>query len=111
MEQLSQIKGYKTLTDKSFAFKDCRKTIGPYHHYAPTSTRSDQDIHKFYEDLEQTIKGDFNAKVEGREENVVGPHRLDLRNIRGEKLFERCHKNSLNIGKTRFQQPTRVRRK
>ncbi|GFN81559.1 ras-related protein rab-1a [Plakobranchus ocellatus] len=31
--------------------------------------------------------GDFNAKVgEGREENIVGPHGLGTRNLRGEKI-------------------------
>ena len=39
--------------------------------------------------------GDFNAKVEGREENVVGPHGLGIRTIPGEKLVEWCHTNNL----------------
>ena len=66
------------------------------HIYASISTGDDTD--KFYEDLEQAkvqsrqqdpliIMGQFNAKVgERREENVVGPHGLKIRNIRGKKL-------------------------
>ena len=61
--------------------------------YTPTSTSSDEDIEKFFEDLELakaecrqldplTIMGDFKAKVgEGREENVVGACGLGIRNI------------------------------
>ena len=33
------------------------------------------------------LQGDFNAKVEGREENVVGLHSLGTRNMRGKKLY------------------------
>ncbi|GFN90701.1 craniofacial development protein 2-like protein [Plakobranchus ocellatus] len=52
--------------------------------------------------------GDFNAKVgEGREENIVGPHGLGTRNLRGEKLVEWCKMNNLIIGNTWFQQPPR----
>ena len=32
------------------------------------------------------IMGNFNAKSEGREENLVGPLGLGIRNIPGEKL-------------------------
>ncbi|GFO12223.1 MORC family CW-type Zinc finger protein 3 [Plakobranchus ocellatus] len=87
--------------------------------YAPTSACSDDDIEKFYEELEEArtqcsqqnpliIMGDFNAKVgEGREENIVGPHGLGTRNLRGEKLVEWCKMNNLIIGNTWFQQPPR----
>ena len=66
--------------------------------YASTLSSSDEDTEQFYEDLEQAgvqcrqqvcliIMGDFNAKVgEGKEENVVGPHGLGIRNIRREKI-------------------------
>ncbi|KAK3793172.1 hypothetical protein RRG08_009471 [Elysia crispata] len=38
----------------------------------------------------------FDAKAgEMREENVVGPHGLGIRNIQGEKLVEWCHMNNL----------------
>ena len=47
------------------------------------------------------IMGDFNTKV--GKENVVGPHRLRIRNIRGDKLVE-CHTTLL---KERLQQPKR----
>ena len=61
--------------------------------YAPTSTSSDEDIEKFYGNLEQAkvqcrqqdtliIMGDFNAKVgEGREDILVGPHGLGIGNM------------------------------
>ena len=51
--------------------------------------------------------GKFNAKVEGREENVVGPPGLGIRNMLGEKLVEWCHTNNFIIRNTCFQQPTR----
>ena len=65
--------------------------------YVPTSTRSDEDIEKFYGNLEQAkaqyrqqdpliIMGNFNAKVgKGRQENVVRPHGLGIRNIDEER--------------------------
>ena len=60
--------------------------------YALTATSSDEDIEKFYEDLEQARRnvdsfGDFNAKVgEGREENIVGPHGLGIKTGRKTNL-------------------------
>ncbi|GFO04516.1 craniofacial development protein 2 [Plakobranchus ocellatus] len=68
---------------------------------------SDDDIEKFYEELEEAktqcsqqnpliIMGDFNAKVgEGREENIVGPHGLGTRNLRGENSNHGFYKSGL----------------
>ena len=68
--------------------------------YLQTSNNNCDDIEKFYEDLEQAkvlcrqqdpliIMGDFNVKIgERREEKRVGPHRLDIRNMPGEKLIK-----------------------
>ncbi|GFO13734.1 all-trans-retinol 13,14-reductase [Plakobranchus ocellatus] len=73
---------------------------------------------RFYEELEEAktqcsqqnpliIMGDFNARKYAREENIVGPHGLGTRNLRGEKLVEWCKMNNLIIGNTWFQQPPR----
>ena len=48
---------------------------------------------------------DFNAKEKGRKENVIGPHKLGIRNMRGEKLVAWCQTDNL-IGNTWFQQPS-----
>ncbi|GFO36777.1 craniofacial development protein 2-like protein [Plakobranchus ocellatus] len=115
------VKGYWTLSDRIILLKIAGKPldINIIQVYAPTSACSDDDIEKFYEELEEVktqcsqqnpliIMGDFNAKVgEGREENIVGPHGLGTRNLRGEKLVEWCKMNNLIIGNTWFQQPPR----
>lgn len=61
----------------------------------------------FYEHIEMAIKqcksqkntiilGDFNAKVgEGRQENIIGPYGLGIRNKRGERLVEWARVTSL----------------
>ncbi|GFS13724.1 craniofacial development protein 2-like [Elysia marginata] len=80
---------------------------------------SEEDIEKFYEELETAkkqckpqnpliIMGDFNAKV-GQEqvEDIVGNHGLGIKNERGEKLIEWCQTNNIIIGNTWFQQPPR----
>ena len=83
--------------------------------YAPTQDYSDEDIEKFYEEIQQAIKytnsndvllviGDFNAKV-GMEamEDVVGKFGIGSRNERGVRLVEFCQINNLTISNTWFQ--------
>ena len=94
------IKEYWALLDRALLLKTSRKSF-KYTHlvqiYASTSISGYDDIVKFCEDPEQAkaqcrlriIMVDFNAKLgEGREENVVEPHRLCIRNMQGEKLFD-----------------------
>jgi len=84
--------------------------------YSPTSDAEDQDIHNFYEKLQQVIAtmangdalfiiGDFNAKVGDKEEiGIVGKHGLGNRNQAGERLIDFCPVNNHFITKTFFQQ-------
>lgn len=83
--------------------------------YAPTSEHTDEEIEAFYEDLEKArkqcksqeiilIMGDMNVKVgKGREGNIVGPHGLGTRNVRGERWVEWCQENNQVIMNTWFQ--------
>ena len=82
---------------------------------APTQDYSDEDIEKFYEEIQQAVKytnsnefllemGDFNTKV-GMEamKDVVGKFGIGNRNKRGERLIEFCQINNLTISNTWFQ--------
>ena len=86
--------------------------------YAPTADSTDEEIEKFYEQIEHTIEelpkkdvkmviGDWNAKV-GTDsvgwEHVMGRYGYGQRNERGERLLEFASKNDLFITNTRFQQ-------
>ena len=68
--------------------------------YAPISDSNDEELDKFYSELETAMKqckstdntiiqGDFNAKVEksSKDENV-GAYGLDQRNEKGNRLVE-----------------------
>ena len=103
------VKGYWILSDRVLLLKFAKKPLdlNIIQIHAPTSTSTDEDIEKFYGNLEQAkapcrqqdpliIMGDFNAKVgEGGEENMVEPHGLGIRNIRGENLVGWCHMKNL----------------
>ncbi|GFO05640.1 craniofacial development protein 2-like protein [Plakobranchus ocellatus] len=68
--------------------------------YAPTANSNDEDLEKFYNDLNTAktqcksqdpliIMGDFNAKVgTDKVDDIVGKHGLGIRNERVEKLIE-----------------------
>ena len=83
--------------------------------YAPTQEASDQEIQKFYTDLEKTktlcksneviiVMGDLNAKVgKGKEGTVVGKHGLGDRNERGDMWIDWCRENKLFIANTWFE--------
>ena len=67
--------------------------------YAPTSTAEEEEVEKFYEDLDKAMKflksqdikivmGDFNAKVGSqRVENIVGPWGIGGKNEQSERLY------------------------
>ncbi|GFN81070.1 craniofacial development protein 2-like protein [Plakobranchus ocellatus] len=94
------VKGYWPLSDRVLLLKIARKPVdlNIIQAYAPTTTSSDEEIEKFYEELEMAktqckshepliIMGDFNAKVgEDRIGNTAGPHGLGKINERGERL-------------------------
>ena len=83
--------------------------------YAPTSESSDDELEKFYFQVEEGMKqcksnelllvmGDFNAKVGSEKaEHVTGSHGLGVMNERGRILQERCYENELCTMNTWFQ--------
>ena len=86
--------------------------------YAPTTDSTDEEIEKFYKQIEHTMEelpkkdvkiviGDWNAKVGMDSEGwelVMGRYGYGQRNERGERLLEFAAKNDLFITNTRFQQ-------
>uniref|UniRef100_A0A914XJB6 Endonuclease/exonuclease/phosphatase domain-containing protein n=1 Tax=Plectus sambesii TaxID=2011161 RepID=A0A914XJB6_9BILA len=87
--------------------------------YAPTTDANEEDIERFYADLQQAIDqapakdailiaGDFNAKVgAGEEPPVAGRFGLGERNEAGDRLVQCCQENRLAIANTWFEQPKR----
>ena len=83
--------------------------------YASTADNNDDEIDKFYEQLDEAIKqcrsqdiriimGDFNAKVGGeRDSRAAVPFGLGQRNERGSRLVEWCTANRFVITNTWFQ--------
>ena len=87
--------------------------------YAPTADAEEEEIEHFYDSIDSVIReckrheinifmGDFNAKVrQGREEQIVGPHGLGIRNERGEKLIDWCREHDQIIANTWFRHHSR----
>ena len=84
--------------------------------YAPTSESEEEEIEKFYTDLQNVknkfpkremciIMGDFNAKIgEGEDRECgIGPYGLGERNERGDLLASFCQANNLTVTNTLFQ--------
>ena len=111
------LKSYCPVSDRIMVAKLEAKPLdlGIIQVYAPTSESSDEEIDKFYEDLDKAkrylksqdikvIMGDFNAKVgDERVEDIVGPWGLGKLNERGNKLIEWCQMNNFTITNTWFQ--------
>ena len=84
--------------------------------YAPTSNSEEDEVERFYEDLqdllELTLKKDvlfiiedWNAKVGSQKTpGVTGKFGLRMRNEAGQRLIEFCQENTLVIANTLFQQ-------
>ncbi|XP_042879838.1 craniofacial development protein 2-like [Penaeus japonicus] len=83
--------------------------------YAPTSDSEDEEIERFYQDLEQTIKekakkdiliiqGDWNAKIGYKEstgwEGTIGDFGVGTRNERGIMLLEFAKRHHLVVANT-----------
>ncbi|XP_042878322.1 craniofacial development protein 2-like [Penaeus japonicus] len=83
--------------------------------YAPTSDSEDEEIERFYQDLEQTIKekakkdilviqGDWNAKIGYKEstgwEGTIGDCGVGTRNERGIMLLEFAKRHHLVVANT-----------
>lgn len=89
--------------------------------YAPTSTHSEEEIDKFYNDLENILEtkshytivmGDFNAKVGKRtntSETMTGIFGLGNRNERGDTLVEWATLEKYKIMNTMFQKKEKRR--
>ena len=89
--------------------------------YVPTAQCVDEEIEKFYEDLELAkskcksqeiviIMGDLNAKVgEGRSGKIVEDFGLGVRNERGERFVEWCTNHNQIITNTWFKHHNRRR--
>ena len=87
--------------------------------YAPTAECSEEEIEKFYQQLDQAVSqcksqdirvvmGDLNAKVgEGKRRNIVGNYGLGEVNDRGEMFIEWCEANKQVITNTWFKQHPR----
>ena len=87
--------------------------------YAPTSTHEDEEVEKFYEDIQNALKhmksydvliisGDFNAIIGNSISSPsVGKHGLGTTNDRGEMLAHFCERNQLSVVNTLFKQPKR----
>jgi exonuclease III len=99
-------------------FKGAPLNIAVIQVYAPTAESTEDDIERFYDQLEQVfnelpnkdvkiITGDWNAKVGSDNagwEHVMGRYGYGDRNERGERLLEFASKYDLLISNTRFQQ-------
>lgn len=87
--------------------------------YAPTCEHDEEEVEKFYEELEEVlnmiknneviiIMGDMNAKIgEGQEGYYVGSHGLGERNERGDRFARFCMEKQLIITNTFFKLPKR----
>ena len=120
----SCLKSYNTVSDRIVLAKLNTKPVALniIQIYAPTSKSSEDEIEKFYIDLQAVkdkippreiciIMGDFNAKLgEGKEpESGIGPYGLGERNERGDLLASFCRANNLLVTNTCFNQPYRRR--
>ena len=83
--------------------------------YAPTSNAEEDEVERFYEDLQDLLEltpkkdalfiiGDWNAKVGSQETpGVTGKFGLGVRKEAGQRLIEFCQENTLVIANTLFQ--------
>ena len=115
------LKGYWTISDRVMLvrMKGTPFDTSIIQVYAPTSESTEEEIEKFYEELDKAksfcnsqdvilVMGDFNAKVGSlRHEDTVGPFGLGRKNERGEKLTEWASMNDMAVGNTWYKHPMR----
>jgi len=115
------ILGYRAFSDRVLLvkLKNLHRNLCIIQAYAPTSDASEEEVTKFYEDLDKALRncryreipiimGDFNAKVgNAAVEKCVGGHGLGQQNERGTILVEWCQENNLCITNTCFQKHPR----
>ena len=82
--------------------------------YAPTSNAEEDEVERFYEDLQDLLEltpkkdvlfiiGDWNAKVGSQETpGGTGTSGLGVQNEAGQRLIEFCQENTLVIANTLF---------
>ncbi|GFS11918.1 craniofacial development protein 2-like [Elysia marginata] len=101
-EHLKSLQGYWSVNERILVIKLSGKPFDIYivQIYAPNSEHSEEEIEKFYEELDyvksklktqdvKIVMGDLNAKVGNeRTEDTVGPHRIGDINVGGERLVE-----------------------
>ena len=87
--------------------------------YAPTSNAEEDEVERFYEDLQDLLEltpkkdvhfiiGDWNAKIGSQETpGVTSKFDLGIWNEAGQRLIEFCQENALVIANTLFQQHKR----
>ena len=87
--------------------------------YAPTSNTEEDEVERFYEDLQDLLEltpkkdvlfiiGDWNAKVGSQEApGVTGKFGLGIWSEAEQRLIEFCQENALVIANTLFQQHKR----
>lgn len=83
--------------------------------YAPTESSSEEEIEKFYMDIQKAqeqadktllVIGDFNAKIgypKHEEHMIMGRHGYGQRNSRGERLIQYAYENKLSVMNTYFK--------
>ena len=88
--------------------------------YAPTSNAEEDEVERFYEDLQDLLEltpkrdvlfiiEDWNAKVGSQEiPGVTGKFGLGIQNEAGQRIIEFCQENALVITNTLFQQHKRI---
>ena len=119
-ETAKSLKGYWGISERVILVKLEGKPINVniIQAYAPTTESTEEEIEKFYEDLNKAklqcknheviiTMGDLNAKVGRGRGDVVGPYGLGTRNERGEKWIDWCEENRLMIVNTWFRQHPR----
>ena len=84
--------------------------------YAPINNAEVAEVEQFYEDLQDLLEltpnkdvlfitGDWNAKIGSQETpGAIGKFGLRVQNEAGKRQTEFCHKNTLVIANTLFQQ-------
>ena len=84
--------------------------------YAPTNNAEEDEVERFYEDLQDLLEltpkkdvlfilGDWNAKVGSQETpGITGKFGLGVQNEAGQTLIEFCQENALVIANTLFPQ-------
>ena len=84
--------------------------------YAPTSNAEEDEVERFYEDLQDLLEltpkkdvlfilGDWNAKVGSQETpGLKGKSGLGIWNEAGQRLIEFCQENTMVVANTLFQQ-------